>query len=164
MLPFTQQDGLVLIACRDPEDDQSIQAVRRYISEPVQIVPAEPNSLFQAIQRIFHDTVRWNGNQTDPVRIQFTGTQIDPDSDNIVALGDEIFHAALIRQATDIHIEPNSSELRIRLRVDGVLDDYRQLPISAHNPLISRLKVMSGMDIADAPGSAGWSVYAQFRT
>lgn len=149
VLPFTQQDGLVLIACKDPDDEQSIQAVRRYVSDPVQIIPTEPNSLFQAIQRIFHDTVRWNGNQSDPVRIQFTGTQIDPDSDNIVALGDEIFHAALIRQATDIHIEPNSSDLRIRLRVDGVLDEYRQLPISAHNPLVSRLKVMSGMDIAE---------------
>lgn len=149
VLPFTRQDGLVLIACKNPDDDQSIQAVRRYVSDPVQIVPTEPNSLFQAIQRIFHDTVRWNGNQTDPVRIQFTGTQTDPDSDNIVALGDEIFHAALIRQATDIHIEPNSNDLLIRLRVDGELDDYRQLPITAHNPLISRLKVMSGMDIAE---------------
>ena len=149
VLPFTQQNGQVLVACKDPDDEQSIQAVRRYISEPVQIVATEPNSLFQAIQRIFHDTVRWNSNQTDPVRIQFSGNQIDSDSDNIVALGDEIFHAALIRQATDIHIEPNSSDLLIRLRVDGVLDDYRQLPISAHAPLISRLKVMSGMDIAE---------------
>lgn len=149
VLPFTQQDGMVLIGCKDPDDEQSIQAVRRYLSEPVQVIPAEPNSLFQAIQRIFHDTVRWNGNQSEPVRIQFTGTQTDPDSDNIVALGDEIFHAALIRQATDIHIEPTSNDVRVRLRVDGELDDYRQLPISAHNPLVSRLKVMSGMDIAE---------------
>ncbi|MFT5301451.1 MAG: general secretion pathway protein E [Mariniblastus sp.] len=149
ILPFTLQGGEVLIACKDPDDDQSIQAVRRYVSEAIKVVPAEHDSLFQAIQRIFQDTVRWNGNQSEPVRIQFTGTQVDPDSDNLVALGDEIFHAALIRQATDIHIEPASNSVRIRLRVDGVLDEYRQLPIAVHHPLLSRLKVMSGMDIAE---------------
>ncbi|MFK7765797.1 MAG: GspE/PulE family protein [Mariniblastus sp.] len=149
VLPFTKQNDVVLIACKDPDDEQSIQAVRRYISESVQVVPAESQSLFRAIQRIFQDTVRWNGNQAEPVRIQFTGTKVDPDSDNIVALGDEIFHAALIRQATDIHIEPTSTEVRIRLRVDGILDDYRRFPIAIHNPLLSRLKVMSGMDIAE---------------
>jgi type II secretory ATPase GspE/PulE/Tfp pilus assembly ATPase PilB-like protein len=149
ILPFTQQDGSVLVACKDPTDEQSIQAVRRYISEPLKIVPSETDSLFRAIQKIFQDTVRWNGNQSEPVRIQFTGTQVEPDSDNIVALGDEIFHAALIRQATDIHIEPGSIDLRVRLRVDGILDQYRTLPIGIHSPLLSRLKVMSGMDIAE---------------
>ncbi|MEM9940593.1 MAG: GspE/PulE family protein [Planctomycetota bacterium] len=149
VLPFTESDGCVLLACKDPEDDQSIQAVRRYIGNPLEIVPTEPASLFRAIQRIFQDTVRWNGNTNDPVRIQFTGTQAEPDADNIVALGDEIFHAALIRQATDIHIEPTSRDIRIRLRVDGVLDEYRTLPLPIHVPLLSRLKVMSGMDIAE---------------
>lgn len=149
VLPFTEDSGTILLACKDPDDDQSIQAVRRYISQPLEVVPTEPGSLFRAIQRIFQDTVRWNGNQSDPVRIQFTGTQAEPDSDNIVALGDEIFHAALIRQATDIHIEPTSNDVRVRLRVDGILDNYRQLPIAVHNPLLSRLKVMSGMDIAE---------------
>jgi general secretion pathway protein E len=149
VLPFTLQHEKVLIACKDPDDDQSIQAVRRYITESVQVVPADPASLFVAIQRIFQDTVRWNGNQSEPVRIQFTGAQVEPESDNIVAVGDEIFHAALIRQATDIHIEPTSADVRVRLRADGVLDDYRHLPLAVHNPLLSRLKVMSGMDIAE---------------
>lgn len=149
VLPFTLQNDRVLIACKDLNDEQSIQAVRRYISHPVDVVAADPETLFEAIQRIFQDTVRWNGNQSEPVRIQFTGTQVDPESENIVAVGDEIFHAALIRQATDIHIEPSSIDLRVRLRVDGLLDDYRQFPIAVHQPLLSRLKVMSGMDIAE---------------
>ena len=149
VLPFTLQNERVLVACKDLTDDQSIQAVSRYISNPIDVVAADPETLFEAIQRIFQDTVRWNGNQSEPVRIQFTGTQIDPESDNIVAVGDEIFHAALIRQATDIHIEPSSIDLRVRLRVDGLLDDYRQFPVAVHQPLLSRLKVMSGMDIAE---------------
>ena len=129
VLPFTMQNGSVLVACKDPTDDQSLQAVARYISEPLSVAAAEPDSLFRMIQRIFQDTVRWNGNQAEPIRIQFTGNKpVDPEGDNVVALGDEIFHAALIRQATDIHIEPGTNCVRIRLRVDGALDDYRQLP------------------------------------
>ena len=147
--PFTELNDEVLVACKDPQDEQSLQAVRRYIPGAIRVIAAEPQSLFRAIQRIFQDTVRWSGNQSEPVRIQFSGNQIEPDSDNIVALGDEIFHAALIRQATDIHIEPNSQELRVRMRVDGLLELYRRLPVAAHSPLLSRLKVMSGMDIAE---------------
>ncbi len=149
VLPFTRLNDEVLVACKDPKDEQSIQAIKRYIPEQIRVVSAEPHSLFRSIQKIFQDTVRWNGNQSDPVRIQFTGSQIEPDAENIVALGDEIFHAALIRNATDIHIEPTSQDLRIRLRVDGQLDLYRQLPVAIHSPLVSRLKVMSGMDIAE---------------
>lgn len=150
VLPFARQNGSVLVACKDPTDDQSLQAVARYISEPLSVAAAEPDSLFRMIQRIFQDTVRWSGNQAEPIRIQFTGNKpVDPEGDNVVALGDEIFHAALIRQATDIHIEPGTNCVRIRLRVDGALDDYRQLPLSVHNALVSRFKVMSGMDIAE---------------
>lgn len=151
VLPFTCQDGTVLVACKNADDEQSIQAVSRYITEPVSATVAEPDSLHRSIQRIFHDTVRWNGNQSDPVRIQFSGTPaaVDPEGENIVALGDEIFHAALIRQATDIHIEPCSQDLRIRLRVDGILEEYRRLPSTVHNALVSRFKVMAGMDIAE---------------
>ncbi len=150
VLPFTEQDGKVLVACKDPDDEQSLQAVARYIPDPIQATTAEAGSLHRIIQRIFHDTVRWNGNQSEPVRIQFSGgASIEPDGENIVALGDEIFHAAFIRQATDIHIEPGSNEVRVRMRVDGVLEDYRRLPLVLHNALVSRFKVMSGMDIAE---------------
>ena len=131
------------------QDIQSLQAVGRYISEEIRAIPADPESLFQTIQRIFHDTVRWTGNQSEPVRIQFTGGVADPDGDNIVALGDEIFHAALIRRATDVHIEPASSEVLVRMRVDGRLEDYRRLPNSIQSALVSRFKVMAGMDIAE---------------
>lgn len=149
VLPFTKHEDQVYVACKDPSDEQSLQAVQRYLGHNVKAIETDAASLFRVIQKIFQDTVRWKGNQSEPVRIQFTGTQAEPDSDNIVALGDEIFHAAMIRQATDIHVEPLASELRVRLRVDGVLDEYRRLPIAVHNPLISRFKVMSGMDIAE---------------
>ena len=52
-------------------------------------------------------------------------------------------------RASDIHIEPQENELRIRFRIDGILHDARNLPLSIHGALISRIKVLSGLNIAE---------------
>jgi type II secretory ATPase GspE/PulE/Tfp pilus assembly ATPase PilB-like protein len=64
-------------------------------------------------------------------------------------LGDVVLERAFELGATDLHFEPTSSGLRIRMRVDGQLHEIVQLPASAASPLISRFKVMAGMDIAE---------------
>ena len=61
----------------------------------------------------------------------------------------EIIQAALARQASDIHIEPQATDTAVRLRVDGVLRDLRRLPRSMQNSLISRIKILADMDIAE---------------
>ena len=64
-------------------------------------------------------------------------------------LGEVVLDRAFSLNATDLHFEPTASGLRIRMRVDGLLHDLAKLPISAASPLISRFKVMAGMDIAE---------------
>ncbi|RYD55921.1 MAG: type II/IV secretion system protein, partial [Verrucomicrobiaceae bacterium] len=64
-------------------------------------------------------------------------------------LADELLRAAIMRQASDIHIEPARADIRVRLRVDGILEEYRRVPSTAHPALCSRIKVLSGMDIAE---------------
>lgn len=56
---------------------------------------------------------------------------------------------ALQDRASDIHIEPSETRLRIRFRIDGLLHDVMELPMEMHPALISRLKIMSGMNIAE---------------
>ncbi len=51
--------------------------------------------------------------------------------------------------ASDIHVEPTESRLRIRFRIDGILHETMSLPVDVHPPLISRIKIMSGMNIAE---------------
>lgn len=151
LLPFTKQGDHVLVACTNAEDEQGLKAVERYVAAPVVANVAESDSLQRAINRIFLDNSQAGRNQAVPTRTVLTSIPSDftSDGDNIVALGDEIFHAATIRQATDIHIEPGTQSVRIRMRVDGILEDYREIPMEVHQALISRLKVMSGMDIAE---------------
>ena len=61
----------------------------------------------------------------------------------------EIIQAALARQASDIHIEPQASDTAVRLRVDGMLRDLRRVPRAMQNSLISRIKILADMDIAE---------------
>jgi type IV pilus assembly protein PilB len=82
-----------------------------------------------------------------------------------VRLVSEIIQAALARQASDIHIEPQAADTAVRLRVDGVLRDLRRVPRKLQNSLISRLKILSDMDIAErrAPQDGRFMVVANKR-
>ncbi len=163
VLPFTRSELGVLVACRDPNDTQSLQAVERYLSHPVIAQRAESASLERMIQRIFQDAPWRSSNPNTPFQVVLAASanqsdEFDPDA--AVALTDEVFHAAIIRQATDIHIEPRAADVRIRLRVDGVLEDYRTVPAGLQNMFVSRIKVICGMDIAErrAPQDGRYSL------
>jgi len=60
-----------------------------------------------------------------------------------------IIEQAVRDRASDIHLEPEATYLRVRFRIDGILHDVLSLPLSAHAPLISRLKVLANMNIAE---------------
>ncbi|MFC1908031.1 GspE/PulE family protein, partial [Chloroflexota bacterium] len=67
----------------------------------------------------------------------------------VVRALDLLLNEAVKNRASDIHIEPAEDKLRVRYRIDGVLHDTMALPLSAHAPLISRLKILANMNIAD---------------
>ena len=60
-----------------------------------------------------------------------------------------IVEEAVKARASDIHIEPQEDRVRIRYRIDGTLQDMMSIPLSAHRALISRVKILGGMNIAD---------------
>ena len=68
---------------------------------------------------------------------------------NIVRLVEAIFSRALQLGASDIHIEPLEDYARVRLRIDGLLTELCRLPIVRHNAVLSRIKLLSEMDIAE---------------
>ena len=67
----------------------------------------------------------------------------------IVRALDLIITQAVRDRASDIHVEPQAAGVRIRYRIDGILHDIMNLPRSAINPLISRIKILGGMDITE---------------
>lgn len=74
---------------------------------------------------------------------------INPNEGNIVKLVEAIFSKALELNASDIHIEPLNEYSRIRVRLDGILVELVRLPSIKHNAVLSRIKLLSEMDIAE---------------
>jgi len=66
-----------------------------------------------------------------------------------VRLVDDLLHKAITYNASDIHLEPTDHGLRVRFRLDGILSDQEHSPVSMMNQIISRIKVLSHIDIAE---------------
>ena len=64
-------------------------------------------------------------------------------------LAEDLLHLALVQGASDLHIEPDGQGVRVRIRVDGLLQQLCVLPRSQQSTLLTQLKVWSGMDIAE---------------
>jgi len=77
--------------------------------------------------------------------------QIDESSSQVVRLVDQVIVTALRKNASDIHVEPSpvTNKTAIRLRLDGVCQEYLQVPNSMARGVLSRLKIMAGLDIAE---------------
>ena len=71
------------------------------------------------------------------------------DETRIVELVDSIIKQSQKYSCSDIHIEPRENDIRIRFRIDGRLQDFQALPNTIHTALVSRLKIMANMDIAE---------------
>ena len=76
---------------------------------------------------------------------------LDESSSKVVKLIDQVIVTAFRNNASDIHIEPSviSKKTDIRFRIDGVCQDYIQVPISMARAMVSRIKIMAGLDIAE---------------
>ena len=152
VLPFAALNNRVYVACLSEQDSAALQAVQRYVKLPVVAQAAEPASLDRALARVFANA---------PLSLQAQGSpqpggprgaadSRNPETDDTaVSLCDELLYAAILRQASDIHIDPDHDGVEIRFRVDGVLESYRRLPTEAHGGMLSRFKVLSEMDIAE---------------
>jgi general secretion pathway protein E len=142
MLAFAMADKKVMVACANPSDRAGLEAIERYVGMTVHPVHAEPEALKRALQRVYPDP-------NAPAIRPGTAVRGPETDDDAIGLADEILRFAVLRQASDIHIEPRRELVRIRLRVDGQLEELRRLPAAKQTGLISRLKVLSGMDIAE---------------
>jgi type II secretory ATPase GspE/PulE/Tfp pilus assembly ATPase PilB-like protein len=67
----------------------------------------------------------------------------------VIAEVNRIINSAINEAASDIHIEPAEKSMRIRNRVDGVLEEWLTMPKQMHLPIVTRIKIISGMGIAE---------------
>lgn len=156
------EDGdSVTVAIADPTDLQGVDLVQLYFSsrgQSVNWVLAKENDIVWAVERYFTGEVTQIGEMLDdfadgggPSTLEEALKQdIEIDEEGpIKRLVDLIFQEGLRMRASDIHFEPYEDKFKIRFRIDGVLQEIQSPDKRLQGPIISRLKLMAGMDLAE---------------
>ncbi|MEM7210735.1 MAG: ATPase, T2SS/T4P/T4SS family, partial [Pseudomonadota bacterium] len=133
-LPLRAADGGLMLAISNPDDAGTIDQATRTFGTDVTPALAHPDALAGAIDRALGDVA------ADAIPVE-----------GAIELVDEILSDAVLTEASDVHIEPGEARCRIRLRVDGRLQDWRRdLRISERDAVVNRIKVLSDLDIAES--------------
>ncbi|MEE8414469.1 MAG: GspE/PulE family protein, partial [Dehalococcoidales bacterium] len=156
VIPIDVNDGTLVLAMEDPSDIQAIEELATLTRKKIEPVL----STFQDIQEMIDLTYRVGGEIEEqlsqiPTRYQKTKVAEARVSAEAIAQApvvraiDLLIKQAVRDRASDIHVEPQEDRLRIRYRIDGILHEVMSLPLTVHPPLLSRVKIMAGLNIAE---------------
>jgi general secretion pathway protein E len=157
VLPLGEADGTVSVAMVDPFDRFTRDAVAAALGCPVKVFVAVPIELEAALERLYPDQNGPNGAavetlETEAERPHEEDTERLKDLASeapVIRLVNQMIARAVETQASDIHIEPFDDRLRVRYRYDGVLHEAEPPPPQLQAAIISRIKIMARLDIAE---------------
>jgi len=151
VIPLAIESGSIIVAMADINNMMAIQEIAAVSKKRIVPVSADPEQIRQTIDYSYSSS----GEIEKQLSKVATQTKVvekaieDVAEAPVVRALDMIMNEAVKVRASDIHIEPQADRLRVRYRIDGVLQDTMSLSLSAHAPLISRIKIMARMNIAD---------------
>ena len=156
-LPMTLQGSRLTVAMVSPEDLLKLDELRRITGKEILAARAEPRVIERGIQRFYgeRDDIETGTGLIEPglvvqadARTGLGALGAGQDAP-AVALVNELLETAILSRASDVHVEAGATRLQVRLRVDGVLFDHQSYPMELHPAVVSRLKIMAGMDIGE---------------
>ena len=159
VVPLKVEGQHLYVAVNDPLDFAVVEDIRVVTGYKPRVFTALRNEIDSAIEKYygFNRTMEALG-----LKHKNGVVEIETNEDNDVVIADEadetpmvqlvnqILASAVFQRTSDIHIDPQDNIVAVRYRIDGVLDTVREFPIRLHPQLVSRVKVMSGMDITEA--------------
>ena len=151
VLALRRNDGYLTVAMADPTDLQAIQDLTARTGFTITPVVAEDQELIEHIE-IAYKKVREPSRAVPAAEDAPAGGRLTADqlrSAQPAKFVDMLLAQAHHDGASDIHIEPAETKLRIRFRIDGVLQETMSLPADMHPTLISRIKILSSLNIAE---------------
>jgi len=165
VLPLTLVGGILVVVTADPENVQAMNEISRLTGMPIEVTMACPEHIRKAIALYYGAMQQRNrtaiGGEVSehlqriapPVRVELS-LDMRSVSDSVanapaVRALELIIEQAVKNRASDVHIEPQRDQLRIRYRIDGVLHDVSLLSLGVAQWLLARIKVLADMDIAE---------------
>ncbi len=157
ILPIGRDGDTVLIATADPGNVLALDDAKALLAVPVTPVLATPTSLANAINRYLRSdaeiagighslgTAAATAGEVDLSEVGESVTAVSP----VVRYVELLVQQAISDRASDIHVEPTEHDLRVRYRIDGVLHEMQRSPKQIQSGVISRIKILSEIDIAE---------------
>jgi type IV pilus assembly protein PilB len=150
LIPVMKKGKKLTIAASEPPNNMVLDDIRFVTGAEIECVLVDPESLEEALTKYFSSPTKEKTADSAP--------EAKPNKDVIIADGNDapivrlvthFISEAIAKRASDIHIEPMSNELQIRYRVDGVCFRVESPPQTLQQTLLSRVKLMAGMNIAE---------------
>ncbi len=160
VIPVDIRDGVISIAVHNPFDMELVENIKRITGFNTKIILASKTDILNVITEFFgfKRSVKEAEKQINEgvdisnleqyVKLKSLN-EIEYTDRHIVNAVEYILHYAFNQRASDIHIEPKRDMSQVRFRIDGVLHNIYRLPKVVHNAIVSRIKTMARMDIAE---------------
>ena len=164
VVPIRVVKDELYLAMSDPLNFYAIEEVRKAVRRKVVPVLATKDAIEHSIQilygnegaaRAIEEMRREAGAGTEAAPetdTAFTSNQLGDDSVSnapTIRLVNSIIERAVVERASDIHLEPHETELLVRMRIDGIMQDILTVPRDLQNSVLSRIKIMAGLNIAE---------------
>ena len=163
VVPISLNSGILRIAMADPADIESLDVIRHLMKMDVEGVIASRRQISQAldfyygsedgtVDQFLSDMTEVTTDITIGTTSDVTtevGEENDEDAAPIIRFVSLMIIEAFRTRSSDIHLEPMEKRFRIRLRIDGVLNEVESPPKYLQNKILSRLKLMAGMDLSE---------------
>ena len=160
VVPVRQTDSYLEVATANPFDIDAEKMLAFATGREVRMLLGSPWKIREKLDEIYRETETAVARLLEGMGSDFEVEQIKEDEENaaseaqasqrpILKLVDTMIADGITNRASDIHVEPIEGGVVVRYRIDGVLRQMMKIPKSAGVPLISRIKIMSKLDIAD---------------
>ena len=150
VLPLADAADHAVIAMADPLDRETLRALELRLGKALRPQVAVPAELQQQIARLYGQAVEAtadSGSTTggaDLERLRELASEAP-----VIRLVNRLIEQAVAARASDIHVEPEAADVRVRLRIDGVLRESETIANARHLALVSRVKILSGLDVVE---------------
>ena len=162
VLALNKKDNYIAIAMEDPEDLATLDSIRKLTNLNPEILVAGKSSIESALE-ILYDKVKKSGevesaisnitivkgDEEDGDELDLGTEQVSAEDAPFVKLVNLILTEAIKENSTDVHIEPGRENVNVRIRIDGVLVRIMTPPSNSLNGIVTRLKILSKLNIAE---------------
>jgi len=155
VIPIDYDDGKLMVAMSDPTNVFALDDLRIMTGMEILPVVTTKDDIIASIDRYLHSTTEMDEAMEGLPSLDDITTEEDEDMQDvgedapIVKYVNLIISEAVNEGSSDIHIEPGEKDVRIRYRIDGVLRETRRSPKRIHPGIVSRIKILGNMNIAE---------------